>query len=347
MSATHRIEAQPIPERFARGWHCLGLADKYKDGQAHTLEIFDTKLVCYQGEDGQLRILDGYCPHMGGDLSKGCIEGNSIRCPFHDWRWDADGKCDDIPYAKRIPPRAKIKSWPICEENKLLFVWHDVENNPPIPEQAIPRIEQVFDDSWAEWEIAELEIGINCRELVDNVADKAHFGPVHGAPIRSFSNIFEGHIATQIMEGKSERLAEQGEIRTEATYYGPSYQITQMTGEMDGQPIHSILLNCHVPIDQDSFQLRYGVLVQKVPGLSEAENREIAAAYVQLAREAFYEDVEIWDNKVRIDNPILCDGDGPVYQLRKWYDQFYTDVAELTGDEKTQQVFKADNFNAV
>ncbi|MNF09405.1 3-ketosteroid-9-alpha-monooxygenase oxygenase subunit [compost metagenome] len=30
-----------------------------------------------------------------------------------------------------------------------------------------------------------------------------------------------------------------------------------------------------------------------------------------------------------MDNPLLCDGDGPVYQLRKWYEQFYIDVAEL------------------
>ncbi|WP_274520571.1 hypothetical protein [Endozoicomonas atrinae] len=108
-----------------------------------------------------------------------------------------------------------------------------------------------------------------------------------------------------------------------------------------------MLLNCHVPVDLNSFTLRYGVLVKKIPGLTDEQNREVAQAYIQQAQEAFYEDVEIWDNKVRIDNPLLCDGDGPVYQLRKWYDQFYTDVADLKDELKERKVFKTESAEAV
>ncbi|WP_336335102.1 Rieske 2Fe-2S domain-containing protein [Pseudomonas putida] len=332
MSTLHRIEAKLLEERYARGWHCLGLADQYRDGKAHRLDVFGTRLVAFQGEDGQLNVLDGFCPHMGADLSTGCVEGNAIRCPFHSWRWNADGVCDDIPYAKRIPPRAKIKRWPVAEQNHLLFVWNDPQGNPPIEAQAIPRIDACYDEAWAHWEIAELKIDTNCRELIDNIADMAHFGSVHGAPVEAFSNVFESHMATQIMRARSERLSGDSELTTVATYFGPAYQITEMTGAMNGQPIHSILLNCHVPIDLDSFTLRYGVLVKKIPGLSEEQNRSIAKAYVQQAQAAFYEDVDIWHSKTRVDNPLLCDGDGPVYQLRRWYEQFYTDI-DLLGED--------------
>lgn len=332
MSTLHRIEAKQLPQRYARGWHCLGLADQYRDGKAHRLDAFGTRLVAFADENGQLHILDGYCPHMGADLSEGCVQGNALRCPFHDWRWRADGVCDDIPYAKRIPPRAKIKSWPVLEENRLLFVWNDPEGNPPIEEQRIPRVDACFDGEWAEWAVAELKIETNCRELIDNIADMAHFDSVHGTRLNHFSNVFEKHLATQYMRGSSARLSGDSELTTVATYYGPAYQITEMTGALDGIAIDSILLNCHVPIDQNSFTLRYGVLVKKVPGLSAEQNQAMAKAYVEQARAAFYEDVAIWHSKTRVDNPLLCDGDGPVYQLRKWYDQFYVDIAEVAAD---------------
>jgi 3-ketosteroid 9alpha-monooxygenase subunit A len=266
---------------------------------------------------------------MGADLSKGRIVNGSIVCPFHNWSWGADGRCNAIPYSTRIPPKARVREWPVSEQNKLLFVWNDPEGNPPSAEVAIPRIDACYSDDWCDWVMENWTINTNCRELIDNVSDMAHFPAVHGVPVAYFANIFQGHKATQIMLGQSETLGAAGNLLTYATYYGPAYQITHMAGEMGGFKIDSILLNCHAPISLSSFELRFGMLVRKVPGLSDDQNRQIADTYIKYTQEGFYQDVAIWDNKVRIDNPLLCDKDGPIYQLRDWYKQFYTNSADV------------------
>src|ERR1051325_10497216 len=69
----HEIESTPPPDRYARGWHCLGLAQDYRDGKPHSLNIFGTRLVVYQGESGKLHILNAWCPHMGADLALGDV----------------------------------------------------------------------------------------------------------------------------------------------------------------------------------------------------------------------------------------------------------------------------------
>ena len=66
-----------------------------------------------------------------------------------------------------------------------------------------------------------------------------------------------------------------------------------------------------------------------MPGLSDEQNNEIAQQYTEQNRTAFFQDVHIWHTKTRVDNPVLCDGDGPIHKLRQWYDQFYVDLKDV------------------
>jgi nitrite reductase/ring-hydroxylating ferredoxin subunit len=49
-----------------------------------------------------------------------------------------------------------------------------------------------------------------------------------------------------------------------------------------------------------------------------------------------------WRGKARIDNPLLVEEDGPVYQLRRWYEQFYVDVDDVTPDMVDRFEFELD-----
>ncbi|MGH3519332.1 MAG: Rieske 2Fe-2S domain-containing protein [Haloechinothrix sp.] len=349
------IDVGAVPTRFARGWHCLGLVDQFKDSQPHAINSFGTKLVVFQGEDGKLNVLDGYCRHMGGDLTQGTVKGNEIACPFHDWRWGGDGKCKSIPYAKRVPLRARTKSWITMEENKQLFVWNDPQGRPPADEVAIPRIEGVFSDEWSNWTWDSVLIeGSNCREIVDNVVDMAHFFYIHFAFPTYFKNVFEGHIASQYLNTKgrpdvgmaSNYGGEENLLRSEAHYYGPSYMINYLHNTFKGFEVENVLINCHYPVTQDSFVLQWGVMVKKLPGVDDEQADKIAGKFAKSIGVGFMQDVEIWKNKSRIDNPLLCEEDGPVYQLRRWYEQFYVDVEDVSEDKTQRFEFEVDTTRA-
>ncbi|NMK60372.1 Rieske 2Fe-2S domain-containing protein, partial [Staphylococcus capitis] len=127
--AIREIDSGAPMTRFARGWHCLGLAETFLDGQPHGIEACGTKLVVFADSHGDIKVLDGYCRHMGGDLSQGTVKDDTVACPFHDWRWGGDGRCTLVPYAKRTPKLARTRSWPTLEVNGQLLVWHDPEGS--------------------------------------------------------------------------------------------------------------------------------------------------------------------------------------------------------------------------
>lgn len=222
-------------ERFARGWHCVGLAEDFRDGQPHAVNAFGTRLVVFADSHGDLQVLDAYCRHMGGDLSRGgSVKGDSVACPFHDWRWQA--RPASAPWCRT--PSAH-RGWPAPDDGpparSTASCW--CGTTPPKLRAAArivppPTIEGYDEGQWSPWSwnsIPPIE-GSHCREIVDNNVDMAHFFYIHHAYPTYFKNVIEGHTASQFMESKArpdttknyEKLWEGTKLRSEATYFGPA-----------------------------------------------------------------------------------------------------------------------------
>ncbi|MGO4257734.1 Rieske 2Fe-2S domain-containing protein [Marmoricola sp. RAF53] len=357
MSATTEARALDhgvAPARYARGWHCLGLADSFRDGKPHAIGAFGGKMVVFADSQGDLKVLDSYCRHMGGDLSQGEIKGDEVACPFHDWRWGGDGKCKAIPYARRVPLRARTQRYETEIVNDQLFIWFDPEGSEADRSILPPQLPGLAEGEYAAWSWNSQEIeGSNCRDLIDNVADMAHFYYVHFSFPTSFRNVFEGHMATQFMESKGRPDKAGGYsagddlfLKSEATYYGPSYMINWLWVDYKGFKTEVILVNTHIATSPNSFTLQYGITVRKPEGLDDATVAFIAEKYTKMFGEGFLQDVHIWKNMQAVQNPLLCEEDGPVYQLRRWYEQFYVDQADIAPEMTERFEFEVDTTKA-
>ena len=88
------------------------------------------------------------------------------------------------------------------------------------------------------------------------------------------------------------------------------------------------------------YRLSYGLRIVKV-----YLRRILLAHRVEkfiVPAHGFEQDVQIWRHKARIDNPLLVEEDGPVYQLRRWYQQFYVDAANVQSDMVDRFEFELD-----
>jgi 3-ketosteroid 9alpha-monooxygenase subunit A len=310
-------ESAPEKTTFPRGWFAVAYSSEIPNGEMKGLAYFATKYVAFRDDEGKLSILDAYCPHLGADISVGGkVEDGCVRCPFHAWKFDHSGQCVDVPYAKKIPRGAKVGSHPVQEVNGLVFMWH--ASNGEEPHYEIPIIEEYGTAEWIEWATNSVVIKTHPREVVENVADKAHFPTVHNTHVEQFDNIYDEHKATQVTAGIAyPRGGGEDKFNLEATYHGPAYQVTYMNGV-----IQSIYFQAHTPIDENTLQLRFGVSLPVISGDPD-KSRKFAGMYVQNLTTGYHEDIQIWENKTYKERPVLCPGDGPIGKLRKWYKQFF------------------------
>src|SRR5262245_37930884 len=111
------------PEALVEGWYWALLSRDLKRKHTRALNFLGHELVLYRGVDGRVRAMDAYCPHMGAHLAQGRVEGNSIRCLFHYWKFDGRGNCEEIPCQKQCDFVPQVKTWPVEEKYGLIWIW--------------------------------------------------------------------------------------------------------------------------------------------------------------------------------------------------------------------------------
>ena len=90
-------------------WHRIGLASDFKPGSLRGMRVESHRLCIGHGDTGPFAVEDT-CPHAGGSLSEGMVEGREVICPLHAWGFDVTtGISPEDPSCKLVVYRTRTR----------------------------------------------------------------------------------------------------------------------------------------------------------------------------------------------------------------------------------------------
>lgn len=162
---------------FHQSWFPLALSTALDSGRVLGRDFLGSRVVLYREPAGKALVQSGYCPHLGADLSVGQVIDGQLRCAYHHWSFGPDGRCVHIPTGDKIPPGAKIATYPSAEAWGLVWAF-----NGERPLFGVPRMPDATEADlafetylrgsrpWEPW------LGIS------NGVDFQHLRALHGLP---------------------------------------------------------------------------------------------------------------------------------------------------------------------
>ncbi len=133
-------------------------------------------LLLWRDQTGRVIALEDRCCHRAAPLSKGRREGDRIRCMYHGLLFDATGRCVEIPSQEFIPPAARVRSFPVVERFKWIWVW--MGDPRRADESLIPDTHSLDDPEWRGVP-GYLHYDANYLLITDNLLDFSHLSYVH------------------------------------------------------------------------------------------------------------------------------------------------------------------------
>lgn len=117
----------------SKGWYIVCKSKELKKGKTISKKLCGHQLALFRTESGKACAIDAFCSHMGMDMTKGKVVGETLRCHFHHWKFDGDGKCVEIPCLKHIPQhRMNMNAYPVEEKYGFVWVYSDLIAPEPV-----------------------------------------------------------------------------------------------------------------------------------------------------------------------------------------------------------------------
>ncbi len=116
-------------------WHpVFPSSDLAEAGSVQPFKLLGERLVAYRDLAGEVRVVTERCPHRGASLAYGYVEPDGLRCAYHGWLFDSDGRCVERPFEIAAPSaRCNLPPYRAREQAGLVFVSLRTGGPPPFP----------------------------------------------------------------------------------------------------------------------------------------------------------------------------------------------------------------------
>lgn len=149
-------------------------------GKAIPLRVLERDVVLWRDSTGEIHCSSAHCGHLGAHLGYGSeVVGETLRCAFHAWQYNGEGKVVAIPGVQGTPrTKACLQTYRVYERYGTVFVWNgpsepDHELPNPLADAGLTAAETVF-------EHCRFKLPFAGKMLMENLPDAAHFGALHG-----------------------------------------------------------------------------------------------------------------------------------------------------------------------
>ncbi len=164
----------PMGNLLRRYWHAVGVVADLEAEPVQPVRILGEDLTLFRMENGQFGLIGSRCAHRGISMAYGIPQENGLRCAYHGWVYNAEGRVVEMPFEPACM-QLKLTAYPVQELCGLVFAYLG-----PQPAPLLPKWDFLMRDD-LDRDIMVSELPCNWLQCMDNSLDPIHFEHLHGA----------------------------------------------------------------------------------------------------------------------------------------------------------------------
>jgi 5,5'-dehydrodivanillate O-demethylase len=169
----------PMGSLLRRYWMPVAGIEEFDQQAIKPVRLMGEDLVLYKDLGGNFGLVDRRCPHRRADLAYGFVEPCGLRCNYHGWLYNHEGRCTEQPFEDIANPKAnykdsiRIKSYPVQQKAGMLWAYMGPQPAPLLPDW------EPF--SWGNGfaQVVISELPCNWFQCQENSIDPVHFEWMH------------------------------------------------------------------------------------------------------------------------------------------------------------------------